>query len=240
MSAADDVTTEVTVATDLFALGEGERAVVFFTAARQSAAATPDLLTQELLALRSEGWMLSIDAMFTGSDEMSLYDSGFAHDVDIVGAFEAPDLNQAHAGIARLEHAGWARLFRSRWLVGKREFAPVPSTLGRDPRSPWAFFALWQWNDAWQQATGAQRLEYDKECDVAFTSDVGSGISIAGRHRLDPASRWHHLGMWEVPDLALLDHAMATHERVSDFKFTTSLHYIGRRRPMADVLGVAL
>lgn len=178
--------------------------------------------------------------MFTGSDEMSLYESGFAHDVDVVGAFEAGDLEQAHAGVQRLEQAGWAQLFATSWLIGKREFAPVPSTRGRTPDSPWAFFALWQWNDAWQNASAHDRIEYDKECDVAFASDVGSGISIAGRHRLDPSSRWHHLGMWEVPDLALLDHAMATHERVADFKFTTSLHYIGRRRPMADVLGVTL
>lgn len=234
------MSTEVTVATDLFALGEGQRTVVFFTARRQSRGPAPKSLMSELIALRAEGWRLSIDSMFTGSDEMSLYDAGFAHDVDVVGAFEAADLDQAHDGIARLERAGWARLFRTSWLVGKREFAPVPSTVGRNPDSPWAFFALWQWNDAWQRATPAERLEYDKECDEAFTSDVGSGISIAGRHRLDPASTWHHLGMWEVPDLALLDHAMATHERVADFKFTTSLHYIGRRRPMADVLGVAL
>jgi hypothetical protein len=234
------VTTEVTVATDLFALGEEQRAVVFFTARRQSAEPAPRSLMNEIEALRTEGWRLSIDSMFTGSDEMALYEAGFAHDVDFVGAFEAGDLAQVHAGIARLERAGWARLFRTSWLIGKREFAPVPSTVGRNPDSPWAFFALWQWNDAWQRATTAERLEYDKECDVAFTSDVGSGISIAGRHRLDPASRWHHLGMWEVPGLALLDNAMATHERVADFKFTTSLHYIGRRRPMADVLGVAL
>jgi hypothetical protein len=231
--------TEVTVATDLFALGEGERAVVFFTARRHGAGPAPTMLLDELETLRAEGWLLSIDAMFTGSDEMSLYDAGFAHDVDVVGAFEAPGLSQAHAGIARLEQAGWARTFRTAWLVGRREFAPVPSTAGRDPSSPWAFFALWQWNDAWQQATPAERLHYDQECDVAFSSDVGSGISIAGRHRLDPGSRWHHLGMWELPALALLDDAMATHERVADFKFTTSLHYIGRRRPMTDVLGAA-
>ncbi|MDF2825856.1 MAG: hypothetical protein K0R68_3264 [Mycobacterium sp.] len=232
--------TEVTVATDLFALGEDQRAVVFFTARRRSGDSAPTSLVQEILALRAEGWRLSIDAMFTDSDEMSLYDAGFAHDVDVVGAFEARSLDQAHAGVRRLEEAGWAKLFRTSWLIGKREFAPVPSPRGRDLDSPWAFFALWQWNDAWQKASAHDRLEYDKECDVAFSSDVGSGISIAGRHRLDPASRWHHLGIWEVPDLALLDHAMATHERVADFKFTTSLHYIGRRRPMADVLGVTL
>lgn len=234
------MTTDVTVATELFALGDDQRAVVFFTARRRSTTPAPASLMPELEALRAEGWRLSLDSMFTGSDEMSLYEAGFAHDVDIVGALEAPDLDRAYSGIARIEGAGWARTFRTSWLVGKREFAPVPSLIGRNPDSPWAFFALWQWNDAWQQATPAERLEYDKECDVAFSSDVGSGISIAGRHRLDPASRWHHLGMWEVPDLALLDHAMGAHERVADFKYTTSLHYIGRRRPMADVLGVTL
>jgi hypothetical protein len=234
------VSTEVTVATDLFALDKQERAVLFYTVRRRTTAPAPDALLRALGDLRSEGWRLSVDAMFTDSDEASCYDAGFAHDVDFVGAFEAPGLDAAYAGIERLEQAGWNRMFRTSWLVGKREFAPVPSTVGRKADSPWAFFALWQWNDAWQRATPAERVEYDAECDVAFSSDVGSGISIAGRHRLDVSSRWHHLGIWEVPDLALLDHAMATHERVADFKFTTSMHYIGRRRPMADVLGAPL
>ncbi|KWX66988.1 hypothetical protein [Mycobacterium sp. NAZ190054] len=234
------MSTEVTVATDLFALDQQDRAVVFYTARRHRGEPAPASLLDTLRRLRADGWRLSVDAMFTDSDEASCYDAGFAHDVDIVGVLEAPGLEAAYAGIEQLERAGWARMFRTSWQVGKREFAPVPSTAGRNPDSPWAFFALWQWNDAWQRATPAERLEYDAECDVAFSSDVNSGISIAGRHRLDVSSRWHHLGIWEVPDLALLDHAMATHERVADFKFTTSLHYIGRRRPMADVLGASL
>ncbi len=240
MSTEERGSAEVTVATDLFALDQNERAVVFYTARRRSSTPAPELLRGALHRLREDGWRLSVDAMFTDSDEASCYDAGFAHDVDFVGVFEAPGLNAAYAGIELLERTGWSQLFRTSWLVGRREFAPVPSTAGRDPNSPWAFFALWQWNDAWQRATVQQRLEYDVECDTAFSSDVRSGISIAGRHRLDMSSRWHHLGIWEVPDLDLLDHAMATHERVADFKFTTSLHYIGRRRPMSDVLGAPL
>jgi hypothetical protein len=234
------VSTEVTVATDLFALDQQERAVLFYTVRRRSAGPAPEPLLDTMRRLRDGGWRLSVDAMFTDSAEASCYDAGFAHDVDFVGAFEAPALEDAYAGIEQLEQAGWSRMFRTSWLVGKREFAPVPSTMGRTTDSAWAFFALWQWNDAWQRASPQDRVEYDAECDVAFGSDVGSGISIAGRHRLDVSSRWHHLGIWEVPDLALLDHAMATHERVADFKFTTSLHYIGRRRPMADLLGAPL
>lgn len=231
--------TEITAETDLFAHQTDGRCAAFFTArVRDPDAAAAKGVWSELDRLRTNGWRLSVASMFGDSAEISVYRSGFAHDVDLVGAFEGPGLAETHAGIAALAEAGWDRLFTTTWFVGRREFRPVPSTPGRDPRARWAFFALWQWNNAWQAATPAERAEYDAECDIAFSSDVGSGISIAGRHRLDHAGPWHHLGIWEVPDLALLDGAMRMHETVADFKFTTSRHYIGRRCELAEVLGV--
>jgi hypothetical protein len=231
---------EVSVATDLFSLGADERTVAFFgcrerPVARPAAAAG---VWEVVHALADAGWGLSVAAMFEGTGAPAVYRTGFAHDVDLVGVFEAPSLGAAFDGIAALEAAGWDELFATSWLVGPREFQPVPGTAGRDPAAAWAFFALWEWNDAWQAATPVQRAEYDRDCDIAFAADIGSGISIAGRHRLDAASSWHHLGIWEVPDLALLDEAMAVHERVADFAFTTSRHYIGRREELAVVLGV--
>ncbi len=102
----------------------------------------------------------------------------------------------------------------------------------------WGFLALWEWNDAWAAATAAQRREYDAECDVAFAGDVALDIAIAGRHRLDWASSWHHLGIWEAPSIAAIDAAMRGHEHAADFKFTTSRHFIGRRRPLADLIAM--
>lgn len=231
---------DVSAETDVFGRDTQGWAVAFFTARLRP---NPDPARQQavwhqVLALKKAGWRTSVAEMFSADSDVTVYQAGFAHDVDLVGAFEAPSLEQAHAGIDDLESAGWNALFETSWIVGRREFLPVHSSLGRDPDSHWAFFALWEWNDAWQAATPAGRAEYDIECDEAFSSDVGSGISIAGRHRLDPDSSWHHLGIWEVPDLGLLDRAMAMHEKVADFKFTTSQHYIGRKQSLSAILGV--
>jgi hypothetical protein len=235
------MTVDVSAETDVFGLDTQGWAVAFFTARIRPTSVDSvrrQQIWSQVLALKEAGWRTSVAQMFTASDDITVYQAGFAHDVDIVGAFEAPSLERAHAGIDALEAAGWNEFFETSWIVGRREFMPVPSPLGRDPDPRWAFFALWEWNDAWQAATPAERAEYDLECDEAFSSDVGSGISIAGRHRLDPDSSWHHLGIWEVPDLGLLDHAMAMHEKVADFKFTTSHHYIGRKQHLSDLLGV--
>ncbi|KJF19300.1 hypothetical protein EEB13_30270 [Rhodococcus sp. WS3] len=232
---------EVSAETEVFGLDTDGWAITFFTARIRPTPIDDDTrqrLWAAIVALRDAGWRTSIAEMFTTTDDVSVYRAGFAHDIDFVGAFEAPTLAEAHAGIERLEKAGWDAMFETSWIVGRREFLPVHSTIGRNPDSPWAYFALWEWNDAWQAATPHERAEYDIECDEAFSSDVGSGISIAGRHRFDPASSWHHLGIWEVPDLALLDHAMGMHEKVADFKFTTSRHYIGRKHSLSDILGV--
>jgi hypothetical protein len=236
--------TLLTEATDVFAAAEtGGRCLVAFAAKRQplpSGAFGDDQarrLKELLQTLQAEGWLMSVRAMFEpeASAEPSVFDTGFAHDADVVGAFEAPSLSAALAGTVRLEQAGWARRFTTEWLLGPREFSTVQ---GRGERTDhcWGFLALWEWNDAWSAATKAERRAYDEECDVAFKGDVALGINIAGRHRLDWASRWHHAGLWEAPSLGSVDLAMQGHEAAADFKFTTSRHYVGRLRPLADFI----
>lgn len=116
-----------------------------------------------------------------------------------------------------------------------REFASVRGAAVPDARD-WGFLALWEWNDAWCAASQERRTEYDAECDVAFQGDLALGIDIAGRHRLDWAHRWHHLGIWHAPSLEAINRAMAGHERAADFRFTTSRHYVGRIVPLVDLL----
>jgi hypothetical protein len=205
------------------------------TAPRERSAVVSGVLS-ELEAMSDRGWQLSVTEMLGGQAEPTAYDAGFAHDVDVVGLFDAPDLAAALAGSVALEAAGWDRLFRTEWLLGPREFAPVTNSDEGHNRHGWGFLALWEWNDAWQAATDAERREYDARCDVAFAADLRAGVTIAGRHRLDWASNWHHLGAWEVPDPTVLATAMHEHERVADFKFTTSRHYVGRRRPIAELM----
>jgi hypothetical protein len=77
----------------------------------------------------------------------------------------------------------------------------------------------------------------EEESDVAFKGDIARGINIAGRHRLDWASRWHHAGLWEAPSLGSVDIAMQGHEAAVDFKFTTWRHYVGRLHSFADFIG---
>jgi hypothetical protein len=230
-------------ATEVFSLSGTGRSAVFFAARRRSgvpsgrAGRAADRVRAALERMAAEGWALSVGGMFGRPDPATAYDTGFAHDVDFVGAFEAPSRSSALDGTARLAASGWDELLRTEWCLGPREFDPVPNPLADAGQSPpWGFFALWQWNSAWQAASPQARAEYDAECDEAFAADVAAGVSIAGRHRLDCASRWHHLGIWECPDLRTVHAAMVDHERVADFKFTTSRHYVGRRRPLLDLL----
>ena len=236
--------TLLTDATDVFAAAEHTgRCVVTFLCKRQPVTAgafgtaEQDAIATVLRDLQAEGWLLSVRAMFDpapGGEPMA-FDTGFAHALDFAGAFEAPSLSAALAGTVRLDRAGWSRRLSTEWLLGPREFATVGG-LGDGARHEWGFFALWEWNDAWAAATGPQRREYDAECDVAFAGDVALHIAIAGRHRLDWSSSWHHIGIWEAPSLAVIDEAMRGHEHAADFKFTTSRHVIGRRRPLADLI----
>ena len=235
----------LTEATEIFAAaGNGGRCLVAFLARRQLAPPgvfgrrERDDIATVLRTLQGEDWRLSVSAMFDPKHgaEAEAFDTGFAHDVDFAGAFEAPSLSAALAGTVRLERAGWSRRFATEWLLGPREFATVGQ--GGAAGHDWGFLALWEWNDAWAAATPEQRREYDAECDVAFAGDVALGIAIAGRHRLDWASSWHHMGIWEAPSIATIDLAIRGHERAADFKFTTSRHFIGRRRPLAELIAL--
>jgi len=236
--------TLLTGETDVFQAGDTSSCGVVFLARRRAGLAADrreavlENLAKQLDALSAEGWVLSARAMF-GTPEAGAwaYDSGFAHDIDVAGVFDAPSPATALSGIAALESSGWDELASTEWIVGPREFAPVASDQRSADAPAWGFLALWEWNDAWQAATAGERQEYDRECDVAFQADLDSGIDIAGRHRLDWASSWHHLGIWEADHLETIDEAMREHERVADFKFTTSRHFIGRRRPLLAILG---
>ncbi len=235
--------TALSGATDVFSLSRRGGCVAFFAARRRAGLGTDrarravEGVAAELERMAAGGWVLSVGGMFGRDEPAAGYDTGFAQGVDFVGAFEAPSPDAALAGTVRLGAAGWDELLRTEWCVGPREFDPVPgSGAGAQAPPPWGFFALWQWNHAWQAATSSARAAYDAECDVAFAGDVASGIGIAGRHRLDLAGRWHHLGIWECPDFGSVDAAMLEHERVADFKFTTSRHYVGRREPLLGLL----
>ncbi|MEV0261758.1 hypothetical protein AB0I49_10480 [Streptomyces sp. NPDC050617] len=233
--------------TDVFEAAPGQRcAVLFLARLRAPFVDNPDSalrpVMERLDALKAEGWRLSVDRILAGeetghetADAPTVYATGFSHDVDFVGMFEAPTPSAALRGTLALEEAGWSRALRTEWLLGPREFLPVVGPASR-PEDDWAFFALWKWNSAWQAASAQQRREYDLECDVAFSADVAAGAAIAGRHRLDGASEWDHVGVWRVPGVAMVQTAMREHTRVADFKFTTSRHYIGRRTRLEDAL----
>ncbi len=236
--------TLLTGETDVFsAASTGQSCVVAFLARRQPGVSGQNerrAIEAVLQELAAEGWLLSVRAMFEGQagGEATVFDCGFAHAVDMAGVFEAPTLSGAIEGTVRLEKAGWSRLFTTEWLLGQREFATVAGR-GEATRRDWGFLAFWEWNDAWAAATPAERQEYDAECDVAFKNDLALDVTIAGRHRLDWASSWHHIGVWEVPSPEIVDEAMLGHEAAADFKFTTSRHFIGRRTPLAQFLAAA-
>lgn len=229
--------------TEVFTGADDDRCATMFLARRRVISKADRARASEsalacLDQLGEKGWALSVRQMFSKRPEGPwAYDTGFAHDVDIVGVFEAPTITDALSGTTALQDSGWGRLMTTQWLIGPREFAPVPSPVPSTQDRPWGFLALWQWNDAWQAATLEQRRKYDAECDVAFKADLNAGIDIAGRHRLDWATGWDHLGLWEADTFTAVDAAMREHERVADFKFTTSRHYLGRRTHLAHLIG---
>jgi hypothetical protein len=235
--------TQLTAETVVFSSsGTAGRCVVMFLSTRQHLPGEADgaavaSVQQVISELAQEGWCLSIRRMFDpdASPQAFALDTGFAGAVDIAGAFEAPSLSSALEGTVRLEQAGWAQLFATEWLIGPREFAVVNGIGGPIDRH-WGFLALWEWNDAWSAATPDERRDYDAECDVAFKGDLGFNVNIAGRHRLDWAHGWHHLGMWEVASPEIVDQAITGHERAADFMFTTSRHVLGRVTPLDALL----
>jgi hypothetical protein len=221
--------------TDVFssAAASGRCAVIFLAKDQDPGIEKSHLPSQiegTMNGLAGEGWILSPRAMIDPGETPPAtgFATGFAHDVDLAGMFEAPSINAAFAGIRRLERAGWAERFATQWLIGPREFAAVKGAPVAGERD-WGFLALWEWNDAWSAASQETRDAYDRHCDVAFAGDLALGANIAGRHRLDWASSWHHIGFWEIDHPKTVDLAMREHERVADFMFTTSRHYIGRR-----------
>ena len=171
---------ELAAETEVFHVDTQGRALVFFTA-RRMPGAPPERVREiagKTAALLSrwghEGWVTSVAQMFGDSGEAEVFEAGFAHDVDVVGAWEAPDLERAYEGVSELQCAGWDEMFATEWIIGRREFQPVASPKGRTPDAEWALFALWEWNDGWQAATAAERLEYDAECLCTKRSPTSS------------------------------------------------------------------
>ena len=186
-------------------------------------------LSGALRGLTAGGWMLDPQRIAgrVPVGTPTIYWSEPFQEVAAFGLFEAPGLQEAHRGISELVEAGWGRVFgRTRWIVGPRD---LPPSLGEGPFEPGlGFLALWDWNDAWHEATPAERAVYDRDCDVAFAYDVELGIDIFGRFDTAATSDWDHAALWEVPNLLTLTEAMHGHEIQDDFMFTTSHHLIGR------------
>lgn len=225
--------------TNLFEIDQSHRCALTFLARRTTTHSDQSVPRQILSLLgdfAQEGWQLSVQDMLSGSTTVPVaYDMAAFGDVDVAGIFEAPSIGVALDGIDRFESAGWGRLFSTEWIVGVREFGPVGVP---NPNATAGFVALWEWNDAWCRSSSAERDLYDAECDVAFESDLAAGINISGRHRSDLASRWHHFAVWDAPSFASVTTAMTEHEAASDFKFTLSRHYLGRRMPLSTILEV--
>ena len=186
-------------------------------------------LREALSGLADAGWVLDPQQIAgrVESGKPTIYWSEPFQPVAAFGLFEAPDLEEAHRGITALMEAGWGRTFeRTQWIVGPRD---LPPSLGEGPFGQGlGFLALWDWNDAWHEASPEERAVYDRDCDVAFAYDVELGIDIFGRFDVSGTSDWDHAALWDVPDLPTLTEAMHGHEIQDDFMFTTSHHLIGR------------
>lgn len=193
-------------------------------------------LQEALARLRSVGWTLALQEM-VGRDRggPTVYRADAFHDIDLFGLFEAPTWDAALTGIATLESAGWGRLAATEWLLGPRDLPPTPAAA--PAQGALGFLALWNWNDAWHAASEIERRAYDAECDIAFAADTGLGADQAGRFATSLTSGWDHASLWELPDPEVLALSMGWHERVGDFMFTTSSHYIGRAIPFAALEG---
>lgn len=189
-----------------------------------------------LARFAAEGWRLSVRAMFDPQmTTPEVFDTGFGHDIDCIGIFEAPGIGAALEGSVALERAGWNRRFTTQWILGPRELSTVQGP-AVSPARDWGFVAFWEWNDARCAATPEERRANDADCDVAFQADLDAGVTMTGRHRTDWMHAWQHFSVWEAESPGLIDHAMYLHEQVRDFRFTTSRHFIGKRRALSDYL----
>ena len=186
-------------------------------------------LRRAVQGLAGAGWLLD-PQQIAGRVEVgtpTVYWAEPFQNVAAFGLFEAPGMDEAHRGVGELMEAGWGRTFeRTQWIVGPRD---LPPSLGEGPfEQGLGFLALWDWNDAWHEASPGERAVYDADCDVAFEYDVELGIDIFGRFDVGGTSDWDHAALWDVPDLPTLTEAMHGHEIQDDFMFTTSHHLIGR------------
>jgi hypothetical protein len=104
------------------------------------------------------------------------FDAGFAHDIDVAGAFEAPSISDA-----LMEQCGSSRPAGSSLhdRMASRPAGGCDVGSGESVDRPLGFLALWEWSDAWSTATKDDRRAYGAECDVAFAGDLALGINIA-------------------------------------------------------------
>jgi hypothetical protein len=212
--------------------------VVFVSRWREPRASRGRLreITDAVADLRREGWKTSLGELVGGDGVPTVYLTGPYHEPGFFGAFEAPGLAAALRGVAHLEKAGWSRVAVTQWLLGPRDLPPVPARARN--REPLGFLALWRWNDAWHAAGLEERAAYDAECDRAFGTDTRLGADQAGRFATAMTSSWDQAALWEVADLETLEQCMRAHEDVGDFMFTTSRHYVGRARSLAELEGL--
>ncbi len=212
--------TLLTEATDVFAASEKSgRCLVAFAAKRQALASgvfgddQARRLKELLQTLQVEGWLMSVRAMFEpdAPGEPYVFDTGFAHDVDMVGAFEAPSLSSALAGTIRLEQAvssrqaGRAGLPRNGWSA-RGSSRPCGGTRGgADGIIPGAFSRCGNGMTPGPPRRERSAAPMTRNATLRSRAIVALGINIAGRHRLDWASRWHHAGLWEAPSLGSVD-----------------------------------
>jgi hypothetical protein len=170
--------TLLTEATDVFAAAERSgRCLVAFVAKRQPLASgvfgsDQALQLKDLLrTLQAEGWLMSVRAMFelNAPAESYVFETGFAHDADMVGAFEAPSLSAALAGTVGSEKVGSPVC--DQWLRARGNSPPCRAvvktilgflTLGMDDVGP---------------PRRKRSAAYDEECDVA-SGRCRAGITL--------------------------------------------------------------
>ena len=153
--------------------------------------------------------------------------------VDFAGVFEAP-ISLRPGGDRAARKSGLVRRFATEWLLGPREFAAVGG-LGIGPASLGLSRILgMERRLGGRNRPRAARIRCGMRCRLQRRRcarhrhrghDIASIGRVLGTHRSlgGAVSRRHRYGH-------------AGHEHAADFKFTTSRHVIGRRRPLADLI----